>query len=303
MHKTTPKDSRSLHGKIMQNQRSNFIPLPTHPAKSKPKSFSRGLGTKRSSSSQTERVVLLKKENLNFYPCSRLGHNNGRMLRDYVKAAKFINSCHKFINTAIEKNNMDKVNLFLLPMVTNFVPLFPYLISEKTPNREKKKHEIKKTSEGKISSDVSKKIDGRKTRSSFGVVSKVPSENEAAPIDPIPVGDREKNFQLQQDESKYINQVADIVKEKIHQFMNNFQDAMDKATKEIRSESPEQKCRNLIIKQRLREDEDIERDRDDIESNPQIVQFVSLPQPLLIKTQNKNILGDCSASMSDTNFQ
>ncbi|RZC40469.1 hypothetical protein BDFB_003885 [Asbolus verrucosus] len=227
------------------------------------------------------------------------------MRRDYVKAVNFINSCHKFVNTVIEKNNTDKANLFLLPMVTNFVPLFPYLVGKKPPKREKKEHEeIKKISEGKISSDVSKKTNERKTKSSFGVVSKAPSENEATSIDPAPVGDCEKNIQLQKDENKYTNQATDIVKEQIHQFMSTLQDDIVKATRERRLESPEQKCRNLdIVKQRLQELSKICCLQKDIKSNSQIVQFASLSQPPLIPTQNKNVVGNCNVIMLDTNFQ
>ncbi|XP_063916997.1 uncharacterized protein LOC135132734 isoform X1 [Zophobas morio] len=278
----------------MRNQRSNFIPVPTKPAKSAPKPLPRVLAQRKSSSCQTERVVLIKEENLTFYPCARFGQNDGGMRRDYVKAINYINSCHKFINTLIEKNADNKTAVFHLPMVTNFVPIFSYLIGKKAA-KPKEKAAVEKVPEKK-----SPKNEERKSKSSFAV-KKVPGN---APIDPLPgkMGDCEKNVQ-DANEEKYANQVADIIKEQIQQFLNNLHNDIDKATKKNKSDPPKQKCKNLdIVKQRLEELSKICFLQKNMESNTRIVEMVETPKPPPLPPTPPpiNTSEDCSVILSDT---
>ncbi|XP_044252929.1 uncharacterized protein LOC123003929 [Tribolium madens] len=255
----------------MRSQR-NLIPIPTKPVRSSPRPLARVPSQRKSSSSQTERVVLIKEENLTFYPCTRLGQNDGGMRRDYVKAVNYINSCHKFVNAIIEKNSGNKSGTFLLPMTTNFLPMFPYLIGKKPPKREEMK-------------PVWKSIE-RKT-------AKKPPE---PPLESqIPVGDCEEIPQIQED--KYASHVADIVKEQIHSFLNHLHEDMNKAVRKTKSETP--KCKNLdIVKQRLEELSKICCLQKKIESNSQIgnrgipPKPPSLPSPLRDHSDESVIMSD-----------
>lgn len=162
----------------MRNSRSsNFIPVALHPVSRGPRTPARTI--RKTATTQTDRMVLIKEENLNFQPLRSGGGTSGRMQRDYVKAINYINSCHKFLNSIIEKNSSEKVDGFVLPMVANFAPLFGVLtekhgiknraVSKRDDNHRKNelKTDVKSNIEAQKVSTRRDKSEDRKSKSNF----------------------------------------------------------------------------------------------------------------------------------------
>lgn len=235
----------------MRNSTGNFWQISSKSTKDtfkssvKPKCRTPATIKKTTSSTQTDRVVLIKEENLNFSTHHRFAQNDSGMHRDYLKAVNYINSCHKFINALIERNS-DKSNSFLLPMITNFSPIFPYLISKKTGKlREKKASEVVKSNTGKLHANDEEK----KNRSNFLV--KNTSYSKKVNLDLVPVGDiggELKSFRGR----KQNQQVTNMIPNHLAQIFASLQNITENAVKRTNTDLSNEVSKNLdLIKKRL----------------------------------------------------
>lgn len=107
-----------------------------------------------STSSQTE-----PEEDLSFSADTWLDENDDTniMKQNYTEAVSFINACHQRVNTTNKNKHPNKTELFLLPMVENFIPMLPYLMgkeSEEETVPKNKKRKAKGTFAVKKATDV-----------------------------------------------------------------------------------------------------------------------------------------------------
>lgn len=234
----------------MRNSAGNFWQMPCKPTKSTSKSCVktkiRTPTIKRiTSSTQTDRVVLIKEENLNFCSHNRFVQNDSGMRRDYLKAVNYINSCHKFINAIIDKNN-DRNNSFFLPMTTNFIPIFSHLLSKKGGKpHEKKLSENLKSNTAKFQSEDEEK----KSRSSLAV--NTPLHKKKVNVDLVPIGDC--TGELRSFHKGNCNQqVTNVIQNHLTQVFASIQNIIESAAKRSKTDPANQVCKNLdMIKDHL----------------------------------------------------
>lgn len=126
---------KNQNSKTMSNQRrKSLIPVLKRPVRTKPQPLLQI--QQKSVSSQTEGIFFMKKEPVIFYNNIRWFPNNRGMEKDYTKAVTHIDASHDFINKIIDKNHLDKSEMFHLPVTINYCPRFTPLI-EKTRSKER----------------------------------------------------------------------------------------------------------------------------------------------------------------------